>query len=83
MRRVLVYGASLVCLGLALSACQKEGEAKQPDVVRPVLSTVVKSQTLQVRGFAGKIEPRFETQLGFRTLGRIVRRDVSVGDQVS
>ncbi|MGO4448025.1 efflux RND transporter periplasmic adaptor subunit [Phyllobacterium sp. TAF24] len=83
MRRVLVAGASLVCLSLGLAACQKEDEAGKPEVIRPVLSTILKSQSVQVRGFAGKVEPRFETKLGFRTLGRIVRRDVSVGDQVS
>ncbi|MBA8880142.1 efflux RND transporter periplasmic adaptor subunit [Phyllobacterium myrsinacearum] len=83
MRRVHVYGASLVCLSLMLAACQKQDEAAKPEVIRPVLSTTVKSQSLQIRGFAGKVEPRFQTQLGFRTLGRIVRRDVSVGDLVS
>lgn len=83
MKRVLISGLSFAFFGLTLAACQKENEAAPPEIIRPVLSTVVKTQSLQVRGFAGKVEPRFETQLGFRTLGRIVRRDVSVGDQVA
>ncbi|QND55057.1 efflux RND transporter periplasmic adaptor subunit (plasmid) [Phyllobacterium sp. 628] len=82
MKRILVFSLTFACLGLTLAACQKEEKA-EPEVVRPVLSTVIKTQLLQVRGFAGKVEPRFQTQLGFRTLGRIVRRDVSVGDLVS
>jgi RND family efflux transporter MFP subunit len=83
MTRSLVYGASVIFIVSALAACQQKQEAAEPEIVRPVLSAVLKIQPVQIRGFAGKVEPRFETQLGFRTLGRIVRRDVSVGDQVS
>lgn len=83
MRRFLVYATSVALAAFLLAACQQEQDAVEPEIVRPVLSTVVKVQPVQIRGFAGKVEPRYETQLGFRTLGRIVRRDVSVGDQVS
>lgn len=83
MKRFLVYSASVGLATCVLTSCQQEQGAVEPEIVRPVLSMVVKIQPVQIRGFAGKVEPRFETQLGFRTLGRIVRRDVSVGDQVS
>jgi RND family efflux transporter MFP subunit len=82
MRRSLVYAMSVVLAAFLLAACQQEQDAVEPEIVRPVLSAVLRVQPVQIRGFAGKVEPRFETQLGFRTLGRIVRRDVSVGDQV-
>ena len=83
MKRFLVYSASVGLAACVLASCQQEQDAVEPEIVRPVLSTVVKIQPVQIRGFAGKVEPRYETQLGFRTLGRIVRRDVSVGDQVA
>ena len=83
MRRILVCSASVGLAACVLAACQQEQDAVEPEILRPVLSTVVKIQPVQIRGFAGKVEPRYETQLGFRTLGRIVRRDVSVGDQVT
>jgi RND family efflux transporter MFP subunit len=66
----------------ALSGC---GEQKSEDTppVRPVLFTEVNPQTSVVLGpFAGTIEPRYKTQLGFRTFGRIVKRGAEVGEVV-
>ncbi|MEK1855127.1 MAG: efflux RND transporter periplasmic adaptor subunit [Phyllobacterium sp.] len=83
MRRFFLCGTGAILVVSALAACQQKQEVAESEIVRPILSTVLKIQPVQIRGFAGKVEPRFETQLGFRTLGRIVRRDVSVGDQVS
>ena len=78
--------ASLICsaaLGAAalLAACQEKHHAEAP-TPRPVLSVVVAPQTVRTVGFAGTVEPRYKSDLGFRVLGRIVSRDVNVGDMV-
>ncbi|UDL92341.1 efflux RND transporter periplasmic adaptor subunit [Mesorhizobium sp. PAMC28654] len=65
-----------------LAACSAEPE-KTPEIIRPVLSVVVQPRTSQTLGFAGVIEPEFSANLAFRLLGRIVTRDVDVGDLVT
>lgn len=64
-----------------LAACGNEDV--QPERVRPVLSTVVEPQVqAQLGRFAGNIQARFESTLGFRVSGRIARRWLDVGAQV-
>ena len=73
----------LVCLAVVglLAACEKEQHAEgQPP--RPVLTIVAAPQAAPAVGFAGTIEPRYSSDLGFRVLGRIVSRDVDVGEVV-
>jgi len=79
MNRSIMLG--LFALG-ALAACSKS-EEKPPEVIRPVLSMVVEPRTTQTFGFAGSVEPQISADLAFRLLGRVVSRDVKVGDIVS
>ncbi|WP_046869701.1 efflux RND transporter periplasmic adaptor subunit [Microvirga massiliensis] len=72
--------ALLSAVGL-LAACQEQQHAAAP-APRPVLSVAVTPQTVRTVGFAGTVEPRYKSDLGFRVLGRIVSRDVNVGDVV-
>ncbi|RWC48461.1 MAG: efflux RND transporter periplasmic adaptor subunit [Mesorhizobium sp.] len=65
-----------------LASCSKSDE-KPPEIIRPVLSKVIEPRTTQVFGFAGSIEPQVSAELAFRLLGRVVSRDVNVGDIVS
>ncbi len=70
----------LLLLGL-LSACSKEEPA--PDPVRPVLWVEANAISEESLGrFAGNIEARFESTLGFRVGGRIAQRHVDVGSEV-
>ncbi|BCM17035.1 efflux RND transporter periplasmic adaptor subunit [Mesorhizobium sp. J8] len=66
----------------ALAACSRS-EEKPPEVIRPVLSVVVEPKTVETFGFAGSIEPQYSADLAFRLLGRVVSRDVKVGDLVT
>ncbi|MDE1168305.1 MAG: efflux RND transporter periplasmic adaptor subunit [Pseudomonas sp.] len=67
--------------GLLLGACSKEPPPPEP--VRPVLSVQVQSQDLaQLGRFAGNIQARYESTLGFRVSGRIAARQVDVGSEV-
>ncbi|TDF83484.1 efflux RND transporter periplasmic adaptor subunit [Pseudomonas sp. H9] len=70
-----------LCSALLLVGCDKESTAPEP--VRPVLSVVVEPQIQADLGrFAGTIEARYESTLGFRVAGRIARRWVDVGNTV-
>jgi multidrug efflux pump subunit AcrA (membrane-fusion protein) len=70
-------------LALLLGACERHQEANAPEPVRPVLTAPVEIETTKLLGpFAGVVEPRYTTEVGFQTGGRIVARDVSVGDLV-
>jgi len=68
-------------LGLSLAGCSKPEPPPEP--VRPVLSVQITSQRLaQLGRFAGTIQARYESTLGFRVSGRIARRAVDVGSEV-
>jgi RND family efflux transporter MFP subunit len=64
-----------------LVSCQKE-EDKAPEKPRPVLSVIVTSVPEATLTLPGTVSARVETQFGFRILGRIVVRNVQVGDLV-
>ncbi|MGV8916666.1 MAG: efflux RND transporter periplasmic adaptor subunit [Pseudomonas sp.] len=71
----------LVLAGLMISACSKSEPPPEP--VRPVLSVEVKPEAVENLGrFAGNIEARYESTLGFRVGGRIAQRSVDVGSEV-
>jgi RND family efflux transporter MFP subunit len=64
-----------------LAACKEEAPAPPP--VRPVLTMTVMPVTMEMFGpFASVVEARYQTQLGFQLSGRMVARDVYVGDVV-
>ncbi|KOX44822.1 RND transporter [Streptomyces purpurogeneiscleroticus] len=72
----------------ALAACnghgEEGGEAAAAAPIRPVLTqVVVPSDTVMFGPFAGTIEPRYQAQLGFQIPGRMVARDVTIGDLVT
>jgi RND family efflux transporter MFP subunit len=77
MKRLL----SMLAASLLLAACGKDEPPPEP--VRPVVSVEVRSESVQEFGrFAGNIQARYESVLGFRVPGRIARREVDVGSEV-
>ncbi|MGV6395489.1 efflux RND transporter periplasmic adaptor subunit [Pseudomonas caspiana] len=76
MKRLL----PLLLLGV-LSACSKEEPPPEP--VRPVVSVQANPVSEETLGrFAGNIEARYQSTLGFRVGGRIAQRHVDVGSEV-
>ena len=75
---------SVVALGiafaLALAGCKQEANAPEP--VRPVLSTILKPTVPGNSVAVGTVQPRYETNFGFRVLGRLIAHPVNVGDLV-
>ena len=81
MKRRAVTVAGALASALAVAGCQQEARAPEP--VRPVLSTVLESKPGDGTVAVGVVEPRYKTNLGFRVLGRLTTRPVYVGDLVS
>ena len=76
MKRLL-----LVMAGVMLAACSKKEPPPEP--VRPVLSIKVQALNEETLGrFAGSIQARYESNVGFRVPGRIASRNVDVGAEV-
>ena len=79
MRHLIIMSAALIAL-TGLAACSKKEEAAKP--VRPVLSMVVKPVLTGADSIVGTVEPRIKTEFSFRVLGRLITRNVYVGDTV-
>ena len=81
MRTRLFIIASSIASALAMAGCKQE--AKAPEPVRPVLSTILQPAASGSTVEVGTVQPRYETNLGFRVLGRLIARPVNVGDLVA
>jgi membrane fusion protein, multidrug efflux system len=73
--------AMTIASALAMAGCQPETKAPEP--VRPVLSMVIKPAVSASTVAVGTVQPRYQTDLGFRVLGRLIARPVNVGDLVA
>lgn len=73
--------SSLAAASLLLAACS---EPPAPAAVaKPVfVTTVTPATSAQTRSFSSVVRARVETELGFRTGGKVVERLVEVGDAV-
>nr|WP_234794757.1 efflux RND transporter periplasmic adaptor subunit [Xaviernesmea oryzae] len=68
---------------MILSGCEDKKETAAAEPVRPLISQVVAPRAATTLRLAGVVEPRVSTDLGFRVLGRVIAREVSVGDLVT
>ena len=73
--------SSIFASVLVLTGCKQETKGEEP--VRPVLSTVLSPTAPGSTLAVGTVQPRYETNLGFRVLGRLIARPVNVGDLVA
>jgi membrane fusion protein, multidrug efflux system len=73
--------AGILVSALALAGCKQETKTEEP--VRPVLSLVIKPTAPGSSVAVGTVQPRYETNLGFRVLGRLIARPFYVGDLVA
>ncbi|MBV8701259.1 MAG: efflux RND transporter periplasmic adaptor subunit [Bradyrhizobium sp.] len=73
--------ASTIASALVVAGCKQE--TKTPEPVRPVLSTVIEPAASGSTVAVGTVQPRYQTNLGFRVLGRLIARPVNVGDLVA
>ena len=65
----------------ALTSCQEQEETiREP--VRPALFVIARQTPAVALRLTGTVQPKIESQLGFRVLGRMIARNVQVGDLV-
>ena len=80
--RLSLLPAAIAALFLLAGCKGKEPEVKV-DTPRPVRSVVAKATaSAGVLSLPGEIRPRIESRLGFRVGGKLLQRNVSVGDRV-
>jgi RND family efflux transporter MFP subunit len=71
----------LIACTAVLSGCDKK--ASTVPVIRPVLSMIVQPASRAADEFTGTVQPRYQAELSFQTIGRMNSRDVNVGDIVA
>ena len=72
----------LLTLSLLLALCGCSDDEAPPPPVRPVATLTLKAPAPQREVFAGSIQARYESVLGFRVGGRMTRRPLDVGAAV-
>ncbi|KAA3450310.1 efflux transporter periplasmic adaptor subunit [Mesorhizobium sp. SARCC-RB16n] len=82
----LAVGLSFVIFALSLAfasvANDRPADAQPATPPRLIKSAVAKTDQPSGATFAGVVQARTETELAFRTLGRVVSRKVEIGDLV-
>ncbi|MCG6116887.1 MAG: efflux RND transporter periplasmic adaptor subunit [Aquimonas sp.] len=73
--------SAMLVLGLLLSACSRAPAPPEP--LRPAMVVQAAESRPELSAFAGEIRARHEPALGFRVGGKLQRRLVEVGDQVT
>jgi RND family efflux transporter MFP subunit len=73
--------AGTITSALAMAGCKQDVKATDP--IRPVLSAVLQPAASSSMAAVGTVQPRYETNLGFQVLGRLIARPVNVGDLVA
>jgi RND family efflux transporter MFP subunit len=81
MKTPMVVVAIGIASALSVAGCRQETKAPEP--VRPVLSTVLQPAASGSTVAVGTVQARYQTNLGFRVLGRLIARPVNVGDLVA
>ncbi|GLU29886.1 efflux RND transporter periplasmic adaptor subunit [Brucella sp. NBRC 12950] len=79
---VVLFAGTALGLTFVLIADNQTVQASPEIAPRLVKSVVVKTEPPVVTSFAGVVQARIETDLAFRTLGRVISRKVEVGDLV-
>ncbi|MEK9951836.1 MAG: efflux RND transporter periplasmic adaptor subunit [Curvibacter sp.] len=76
-----VRATLLLPVALMLAACSRQAPVEEP--VRAVKVMTVRSGSLEARQeFSGEVRPRIESRLGFRVAGKLVSREVELGQRV-
>lgn len=77
MKKFLV----ILCLGAAVSACNQT-DPKHADVRAVKTVTAVSADAGMVMAFAAEIQPRFSSELAFRVSGKLLSREINLGNHV-
>jgi multidrug efflux system membrane fusion protein len=79
--KILVAATPLIAFTLLLGGCSRPAPTEEP--IRAVKVLTVGVEGMRAGGeFAGEVRARVESRLGFRVGGKIVRRQVELGQRV-
>jgi RND family efflux transporter MFP subunit len=82
MRKATTGALLIVLLPALLTACSREEEKSEPEI-RPVRTvTVEKREAGETVSLAGTVESQVQVDLAFRIGGRLIERNVTVGDKI-
>jgi len=82
IQKCVINVTVVMLVGLSFVACSEQ-KTHMPTRIHSVLVTTVKNTSINYdRAFTGTIRPRYESQVGFRTDGKIIMRLVDVGQVV-
>lgn len=76
-----LWTVGVIATSFIVAGCGEKAAAPEP--IRPVLSIVVSPPGTDTTGVVGTVQPRYQTDYGFRILGRLIARPVNVGDSVA
>lgn len=80
-RTGLAWPGLLLLAAVSLTACSRPAPVAEP--VRSVkVMTVRSTGLLATQEFSGEVRPRIESRLGFRVAGKLVSREVELGQHV-
>ncbi|MBB4007281.1 efflux RND transporter periplasmic adaptor subunit [Allorhizobium taibaishanense] len=80
-RRTTISGVACLLLALGLAGCNEKQQA--PAAARAVTVTKAKSAQYQPSvEISGSVKARVQSDLSFRTAGRVIERRVDIGDRV-
>ena len=79
-RRVRLGPVLMLASVAAFSGCKKEQEPPPPP--RPAFTMLVEPGAALDMVFSGTVQPRVQTPVGFRVIGRMISRPVNAGDRV-
>jgi RND family efflux transporter MFP subunit len=80
-RKHVYFCISLLVAASVLSACSKPTPAEEPVRAVKVITVGADSQHSSVE-YSGEVRARVESRLGFRVAGKIIRRQVELGQRV-
>lgn len=80
--RRAALAALLPMAAYTLPACSPASPPQEPVRAVKVMTVQVSSLTA-MQEFSGEVRPRIESRLGFRVAGKLVRREVELGQRVS
>jgi RND family efflux transporter MFP subunit len=81
--QISVQSIALFVILITQSGCEHETKQVPPSPIAVYVTTIVKVDGVEERWLSATVRARVETDFGFRTGGKILKRFVNIGDRVT
>lgn len=81
--KINVQAISLLLILIMQSGCEHKTTQAPPSPTAVYVTTIAKTDGVEERWLSASVHARVETDFGFRTGGKIIKRFVNVGDRVT